>query len=286
MRGGRPNLQLGDSWVVEGHDEGHEEYLPPTEADQDFRARTSTPRRSPRSNNRSPEPEFVMPPLDAETLEASWSQNESTSRSPRRFQESKRRNSRHGTGHGTGHDTGYDNPQRRLRIQPSYNQPPLDSSTTNSNPPRGQNTDVKDIITVFFDHTTMAFSWALDILWGALRLLRTPLSYLLAICILSGFGLVARSLITNSIYASLSPICRIPGSSLLNLPFCSIGNDGSSNRVKVPVEFEQVMMVQSQFEDILKESAGGVSLPLDMKRGESFLRDLRQLVRYSQLKSR
>lgn len=286
MRGGRPNLQLGDSWVVEGRDEGYEEYLPPTEADQDHQARTSTPRRFSRSNNRSPEPEFVMPSLDAETLEASWSQGESTSRSPRRFQESKRRNSRNGKGHGTGHDTGHDNPQRRLRMQPSYNKTPLVPSAINPNTQHRQDTDVKDIITVFFDHTMMVFSWIIDILRGALRLLRTPLSYLLAICILSGFGLVARSLITNSIYASLSPICRIPGSSLLNLPFCSIGNDGSSNRVKVPVEFEQVMMVQSQFEDILKESAGGVSLPLDMKRGESFLRDLRQLVRYSQLKSR
>jgi len=46
------------------------------------------------------------------------------------------------------------------------------------------------------------------------------------------------------------------------------------------------MKVQSQFEDVLTETAGGVSLPLDMKQGESYLRDLRQLVRYSQLKSR
>ncbi|RAL67923.1 hypothetical protein DID88_008648 [Monilinia fructigena] len=90
MRGGRPTLQLGESWVVEGHDE-HEEYLPLNEVDYDHGLRTSTPRRSIRGNNRSPDLEFVMPSLDAETLEASLSQGESTSRSPRRFQESKKR---------------------------------------------------------------------------------------------------------------------------------------------------------------------------------------------------
>ncbi|KAB8304776.1 hypothetical protein EYC80_004125 [Monilinia laxa] len=277
MRGGRPTLQLGESWVVEGHDE-HEEYLPLNEVDYDHRARTSTPRRSIRGNNRSPDPEFVMPSLDAETLEASWSQGESTSRSPRRFQESRRRNSRH--------DLDHENLTKRPRTQQAHDRSPLVPSTTNSNTPHHPNSDMKDVITVFFDHVMAAFTWILEILGGALRLLRTPLSYLLAISILYGFALVARSLFTTSIYASLSPICRLPGLSLLSLPFCSVYNGDSSNGARFPVEFEQVMIVQSQFEDILKESAGGVSLPLDMKRGESFLRDLRQLVRYSQLKSR
>ncbi|KAA8575687.1 hypothetical protein EYC84_004803 [Monilinia fructicola] len=277
MRGGRPILQLGESWVVEGHDE-HEEYLPLNEVDYDHRARTSPPRRSIRGNNRSPDPEFVMPSLDAETLEASWSQGESTSRSPRRFQESKRRNSRH--------DLGHENLTKRSRTQQTHDRSPLTPSTTSSNTPHRPDPDMKDVITVFFDHVVATFTWILEILGGALRLLQTPLSYLLAICILYGFALVARSLITTSIYASLSPICRLPGLSLLGLPFCSVYNGDSSNGAHVPVEFEQVMIVQSRFEDILKESAGGVSLPLDMKRGESFLRDLRQLVRYSQLKSR
>jgi hypothetical protein len=46
------------------------------------------------------------------------------------------------------------------------------------------------------------------------------------------------------------------------------------------------MTVQSKFEEVLEESAGGVSLPLDMKRGEASIRDLRQLVRFSQLHSK
>jgi hypothetical protein len=46
------------------------------------------------------------------------------------------------------------------------------------------------------------------------------------------------------------------------------------------------MTVQSKFEEVLEESAGGVSLPLDMKRGETSIRDLRQVVRFSQLHSK
>ena len=46
------------------------------------------------------------------------------------------------------------------------------------------------------------------------------------------------------------------------------------------------MNVQSKFEAILEESAGGVSLPLDMKRSETSIRDLRQVVRYSNLHSK
>lgn len=263
--------------MVEG-DEDHEVYLPLNEAEHDNRARTSTPRRSTRVINRSPEPEFVVPSLDPETLEASWSQAQSTSRSPRRFEESRRRNSRH--------ESNIESSNKRSQIQTIHNKPPLAAPNTNSNTPQHTKSDVRDLITVSFNHTMVAFTWMLEILGGALRLLRTPLSFLLAISMLFGFGLVARSLITNSIYTSLSPICRIPGSSVLKLPFCSNHNGDSSNGAKAPVEFEQVMMVQAQFEDILRESAGGVSLPLDMKRGETFLRDLRQLVRYSQLKSR
>ncbi|KAI9648584.1 hypothetical protein NHQ30_003221 [Ciborinia camelliae] len=277
MRGGRPNQQLGESWVVDGN-EDNEQYLPFNEADYEDRARTSTPRRSTRGNNRSPEPEFVMPSLDAETLEASWSQGDSTSRSPRHFQESKRRNSRH--------DTKHESPNGPSRTQLTHNKSPLAPLTTTSNTPHHRNSDAQDIMIDFFNHTMNAFAWILEVVGGALRLLRIPLSYLLAICTLYGFALVARSLIANSIYASLSPICQLPGLSSLSLPFCSIDNGDYRNRANVPFEFEQVMTVQSQFEDILKESAGGVSLPLDMKRGESFLRDLRQLVRYSQLKSR
>jgi hypothetical protein len=262
--------------VVEGN-EDNEEYSPPNEAEYTRRPRTTTPRRSNRATNRSPDPEFVMPPLDAdtETLANSWSEH--AGRSPQPGQEARRRNSRQHTTH--------ESPDRRSRTKPVQTKSPLNSS---SKPIKSfqQHSEGKNAITSIIDHVAMTFTWLFEILGGALRILKTPLSYLVAIWLLFGLGILARTLVTSFIYSSLTPICRIPGSSLLNLPFCSVQNDYASNRPQAPVEFDQLMKVQSQFEDVLTETAGGVSLPLDMKQGESYLRDLRQLVRYSQLKSR
>lgn len=74
---------------------------------------------------------------------------------------------------------------------------------------------------------------------------------------------------------------------MLNLPFCHLDipakyKDASNQAV----EFDRLMVVQSKFDDILEQSAAGVSLPLDMKRGETSIRDLRQVVRFSQLHSK
>lgn len=46
------------------------------------------------------------------------------------------------------------------------------------------------------------------------------------------------------------------------------------------------MTVQSSFDDVLAASAGNQNLPLDMKRSEASIRDLRQVVQYSALPSR
>ena len=129
-------------------------------------------------------------------------------------------------------------------------------------------------------------TWIRDVVGGALRVLKTPISYLLAIWLLFGLGVILRTLVTNTVYASLSPVCRIPGASLLNLPFCPVHRVDNTNGPPPPVEFDQLMTVQAQFEEVLEESAGSVSLPMDMKRGEASIRDLRQLVRYSQLHSK
>ena len=54
-----------------------------------------------------------------------------------------------------------------------------------------------------------------------------------------------------------------------------------------PVPFDSLMTVQSKYlGEILDASADGASLPLEMKRGESSIRDLREKVRYSPLRSR
>jgi len=78
---------------------------------------------------------------------------------------------------------------------------------------------------------------------------------------------------------TLSPVCNVPGVSQL-IPFCSTLKKAG------PVEFDQLMTVQSAFEDVLANSAGSQNLPLDMKRSEASIRDLRQVVQYSSLPSR
>jgi len=127
----------------------------------------------------------------------------------------------------------------------------------------------------------------LDVFGGAIKILKPFISYVIAIYLLLGLMLFLRNLMTRSVYSALSPICRLPGSSFLNLPMChspvSVNYKGEQTP---PVQFDQLMTVQSKFEEVLEESAGGVSLPLDMKRGETSIRDLRQVVRFSQLHSK
>ena len=129
--------------------------------------------------------------------------------------------------------------------------------------------------------------WVRDVVGGALSTLKRPISYLLAAYVLAGLLFSLRNLLTNSVSAAFSPLCRIPGSSFLHLPMCHAPVAAQYESAEPPlVQFDQLMNAQSKFEAVLEESAGGVSLPLDMKRGEASIRDLRQVVRHSGLRSK
>lgn len=122
---------------------------------------------------------------------------------------------------------------------------------------------------------------------GALVKLKGPISYIIAIYLLFVLLMFLQNLLFSSFYSAISPICKIPGSSLLNLPMCQSGLSSHYSGGQLPVvEFDELMTVQSKFEDVLEASAGGISLPLDMKRGESSIRDLRTVVRHSSLHSK
>lgn len=108
-------------------------------------------------------------------------------------------------------------------------------------------------------------------------ILKPILAILLAIWIVAYLG---RYALTSAFASTLTPICSIPGISYLGLPFCD------PRAPSGPVEFEQLMNVQSAFEDVMSSSSGAVSLPLDMKRSESSIRDLKHVVQYSALPSR
>jgi len=259
--------------VVEGEEDDPEyspqddEYKPPPPR------RVTPPRRSTRGENKSPEPELVMPSLDLDSIDGSWADTTSRSaktranQSAERVLEARRRNTR----------LSNTSPVKPTRIKDPSNGAPIYPSDSNN---------FRDMVDVAVEHLTAIMSWFLDVLTGALKVLKKPLSYFLAVWLLFGIAVIVRNLVTNSIYASMSPLCRIPGASLLSLPFCPVHRVDTSHGSPPPVEFNDLMAVQSKFEEVLEESAGGVSLPLDMKRGEASIRDLRQLVRYSQLHSK
>ncbi|KAL2161392.1 hypothetical protein VTH06DRAFT_7953 [Thermothelomyces fergusii] len=130
-----------------------------------------------------------------------------------------------------------------------------------------------------------SLNWALGVLGLALGYAKKPLAVLLSLYITFGGVIVLQNMATKSLYTSLSPICRIPGASWMGLPFCpelepARENDGGR---KQPVEFDKLMDVQGQFERVAEMTAERVSLPMEMKRSEASIRDLRAVVRHSNL---
>ncbi|TID26595.1 hypothetical protein E2P81_ATG01067 [Venturia nashicola] len=75
--------------------------------------------------------------------------------------------------------------------------------------------------------------------------------------------------------------CSIPIVSTL-MPFC----EAPSPQFAQPVEFDELVTVQAQFEDVLDSAVQGSLLPVDMKRSEAAVRDLKHVVKYSNLPSR
>lgn len=136
------------------------------------------------------------------------------------------------------------------------------------------------------------FVWAGEVVAIAMAYAKYPLGALLAVYLVLGGLIVAQNVATRSVYAAVSPVCRVPGVSLLGLPFCppAAGPAGSplpgGNATGRPVEFDDLMGVQSKFERVLEKSADGVSLPFEMKRSEAAVRDLRSLVRHSDIQAK
>lgn len=139
-------------------------------------------------------------------------------------------------------------------------------------------------------------SWVFGVIGMAFRYAQRPLAALLAIYLLCGGLIMVQNMVTQSLFVSLSPLCRIPGASYLDLPFCPHLADPPAPEVKDRgqkeggatghVEFDDLMAVQAQFEQVLERSADGVSLPMEMKRSEASIRDLRTMVKYSDLSAR
>ncbi len=280
----RSRHQLGDSWVVESDEDiGNPDDGGPGSAEssaQDMNpmsgefitASTSAKsrRRMPRNAAReSLEPELVMPSIHEDNVDGSWLA--SNGRGSRKL------------------------PSGRAVKSSAQTSPRAARSSrnrANGTPPEPPQRDQRKSTSDGLAETVVGIlrpilGGILDVFGGAIKILKPFISYVIAIYLLLGLMLFLRNLMTRSVYSALSPICRLPGSSFLNLPMChspvSVNYKGEQTP---PVQFDQLMTVQSKFEEVLEESAGGVSLPLDMKRGETSIRDLRQVVRFSQLHSK
>ena len=261
----RPISQLGESWVVES--DGDDEYTPPSKQSKELRRlhATADPAESPRKRpsrvnpRASVEQDFIMPSMHEGSV-GGFSPGEEKPRVEREPSKVNRRTQR-----------------------------PEDRGTSISyhHKDRGGQEKLVKASAGFVNFVAPMFVWTYDVLGGALHALKTPISYLIAVWLLVGLLVFLRNLLFSSVYSALSPVCRIPGASFFNLPMCqspvSIQYSGDG---PPPVQFDQLMDVQNKFEAVLQESAGGVSLPLDMKRGETSIRDLRQVVRFSQLNSK
>ncbi|RDA90759.1 hypothetical protein CP533_2966 [Ophiocordyceps camponoti-saundersi (nom. inval.)] len=129
--------------------------------------------------------------------------------------------------------------------------------------------------------------WIGEVIFTAMAYAKYPLAALLAVYLVCGSFMVAQNMATRSLHSAVSPLCRIPGASLLRLPFCPrAGINGSSSMPHGSVEFDDLMGVQSQFEQVLERATEAVSLPFEMKRSETAVRDLRSLVSHSDIQGR
>ena len=295
-RSKRDKSQLGDSWVVndssDADDDGDDSGYKDKDGDmqQSHTSKMSgskqgggggrhggngsgeaTPRRR-SSRAASKEPEFIMPSIYEDGM----------ARSPTRGERG-----RGGAGGGQGAR------RRSNRAGVSSNGIVPEREGDGKMAPRSSRGDARTAETFAMDAMENVLAvvkpiavWILDVAGGAFKALKTPISYAIALYVILGLLAFGRNLLTQTIYTALSPICRIPGSSLLNLPMCQTSYPRDQDPSTAPVEFDELMTVQSKFEDILEQSAAGVSLPQYMKRGETSIRDLRQIVRFSNLQSR
>jgi hypothetical protein len=105
---------------------------------------------------------------------------------------------------------------------------------------------------------------------------------LLAYAVAAAF-VFASNFLTNSFHNALSPICRLPFTSQLS--FCP-EQPPIQAHARGAAEFDKLVHAQDAFQDVLAGTAAGVNLPLDMKRSEAGIRDLKHVVQYSKLDSR
>ena len=219
-----------------------------------------------RHRYRSPEPEFLMPRVEVEGPRRDSVHSSSTVRAAPPSLPGLRRRQLDGSARSAPGRAPRSSDAPPSRRQPSSQQPPL--------------------LEPLGDVLSSSVSWSLGVLGLALRYAQKPIAFLVSIYLLIGVYMMVQNAAVRSLQVAVSPICHIPGVSWLNLPVCSGISAPDLNPPSVPLEFSGLMNVQDQLEEVLEKSAQGVSLPMEMKRSEAAIRDLRTLVRHSNLEGK
>ncbi|EGY17252.1 hypothetical protein VD0002_g10035 [Verticillium dahliae] len=257
-----------------------------------FRPSIPTTRQPSDDVHRTPEPEFYMPSIHMESPSQGRSSSGRSSRTIRPTMDEKERiamrlrNQRQ--------QSGYGSLLRKRNNNSSSNDAKFGGREAQRQPTDRQQQTVGRRVMDSAPHALLdVLAWVADIVGMALRMLKLPLAMIFAVWLMIGATIILRNMVTQSITTSLSPICKIPGVGALSLPFCpqfGVTPAGSDEQLSAPggqsVEFDDLMNVQASFEQVLERSADGVSLPMEMKRSESSIRDLRTMVRYSELPAR
>ncbi|KAK4648577.1 uncharacterized protein QC761_111440 [Podospora bellae-mahoneyi] len=262
------SIGASQPWSIGGsQDESIETYLSKAENDEQFILkspfRPSVPqsvRHSSKEQHREPGPEFVMPKVEVEspTEEGGSAWSSTTIKSPKRPTPPPGLRKRLGMVKESPRVRGR---RQSMRQSEELERPVPDDGILGS-----------------------VFSWMLDVIGLAFWAIKYPIGFLLAVYVLSGTTIIAKNMVTKSLAVSLSPLCRLPGVSYLNVPFC--GPNKSEDDKPANVDFDSLVDAQSLLEQVLERTVEGVTLPLDIKRSEASIRDLRTIVRHSNLKGK
>jgi hypothetical protein len=175
----------------------------------------------------------------------------------------------------------------KVRKRNPRNPPSRNSTHTRGSSKAAQSQEPRDdlgpwyYLNLFYRHVglpLLAYLW--DIFGYANRHFFKPvLGLALGVGIIV-FGLqTASTLVTSRITTALAPVCLIPGSSYM---FSMCAAPVTESRAK----FEELVNIQGDFEKVLEASKDTMTLPSTIKDSELAIRELRMLVRHSQLPSR
>lgn len=279
-----PSQQGGDNWSIGGSQDNNtiQDFI--RKADNERVIMMSpfepsvpgAPRRSPRTRgsdeqaSRSPDPEFHMPRVDVDSPRRATSVGSSRTITPKTAGSSVRQR-RSGAKRQAAPRSIFAERQPEEIKQRSGARPTVAERMATSLPQ------------AFFE----IIAWSLSVVGMALQYAKKPIAIALALYVAFGLLLLASNFLMHSVYTALSPMCNIPGINyVVDLPFCPSvpGSDGSNSGQAV--QFDGLMKTEEAFEEVLEKAANGVSLPMEMQRTETSVREVRNMVRWSQLQAK